>query len=326
MTVRAFLFFPLAGALLAAASSGASAQGFPSKPVRIVSPYPSGLTPDIAARAIADRLSKTWGQPVIVEPRPGANGFLAIGQSKKAAPDGHELLLAGQAHLAINPRLFASVPYDPEKDFVPLSLIYRTPFFVAVSTAGPYRSIPDLIAAAKASQKKLSYSSPYVGSPPHLGGALFAFLTGTQMLHVPFKDGAQIYISVANGDVDWALGSIGSTLPLTKAGKIKLLAVATKSRLPDYPDVPTVAEAGGPAGYEVDTWVSLVAPRGTPPELARRISSDIAAALADGAVRERYRGIGVDPVSNTPAQLAELVRTDLKVYGEIVKRTGVKAE
>jgi len=301
-------------------------QAFPSKPVRIVSPYPSGITPDIAARVIAERLTKTWGQPVIVEPRPGANGFIAIGAAKKAAPDGHELLLAGQAHLAINPNLFASVPYDVEKDFVPLSLIYRTPFFIAVSTTGPYKSIPELIAAAKASQKTLSYSSPYVGSPPHLGGALFAFLTGTQMLHVPFKDGAQIYISVANGDVDWALGSIGSTLPLTKAGKIKLLAVATKSRLPDYPDVPTVAEAGGPAGYEVDTWVSLVAPRGTPPELARRISSDIAAALADGAVRERYRGIGVDPVSNTPAQLAELIRADLKVYGEIVKRTGVKAE
>jgi tripartite-type tricarboxylate transporter receptor subunit TctC len=326
MNARTLLLSLFAGAALAAASPAVLSQAFPSKPVRIVSPYPSGITPDIAARVIAERLTKTWGQPVIVEPRPGANGFIAIGAAKKAAPDGHELLLAGQAHLAINPNLFASVPYDVEKDFVPLSLIYRTPFFIAVSTTGPYKSIPDLIAAAKASQKKLSYSSPYVGSPPHLGGALFAFLTGTQMLHVPFKDGAQIYISVANGDVDWALGSIGSTLPLTKAGKIKLLAVATKSRLPDYPDVPTVAEAGGPAGYEVDTWVSLVAPRGTPPELARRISSDIAAALADGAVRERYRGIGVDPVSNTPAQLAELVRTDLKVYGEIVKRTGVKAE
>jgi len=326
MNARTLFLSLLAGAALAAASPAVLSQAFPSKPVRIVSPYPSGITPDIAARVIAERLTKTWGQPVIVEPRPGANGFIAIGAAKKAAPDGHELLLAGQAHLAINPNLFASVPYDVEKDFVPLSLIYRTPFFIAVSTTGPYKSIPDLIAAAKASQKKLSYSSPYVGSPPHLGGALFAFLTGTQMLHVPFKDGAQIYISVANGDVDWALGSIGSTLPLTKAGKIKLLAVATKSRLPDYPDVPTVAEAGGPAGYEVDTWVSLVAPRGTPPELARRISSDIAAALADGAVRERYRGIGVDPVSNTPAQLAELVRTDLKVYGEIVKRTGVKAE
>jgi tripartite-type tricarboxylate transporter receptor subunit TctC len=313
-------------ALLLIAAQGAWAQGFPSKPVKIVSPYPNGLTPDIAARAVAERLTRTWGQPVIVEPRPGANGFIAIGQAKKAAPDGYELLLAGQSHLSINPRLFKSVPYDPEKDFAPLSLIYRTVFFVAVKADGPYRGIPELIAAAKASQKKLSYSSPYVGSPPHLGAAEFAYLTGTQMVHVPYKEAAQIYISVANGDVDWALGSIGSTLPLTKAGKLKLLAIAAKARDPEHPDIPTVAEAGGPAGYEVDTWVSLVAPAGTPPDLARRLSADIAAAVADPEVKERFKGIGVDPVSGTPAELASLVKRDLAAYGDIVKRTGVTAE
>ena len=314
-----------AGALLLVAS-GALAQNFPAKPVKIVSPYPNGLTPDIAVRAVAERLTRTWGQPVIVEPRPGANGFIAIGQAKKAAPDGYELLLAGQAHLSINPRLFKSVPYDSEKDFVPLSLIYRTVFFIAVKADGPYKSIPELIAAAKTSQKKLSYSSPYVGSPPHLGAAEFAYLTGTQMVHVPYKEAAQIYISVANGDVDWAPGSIGSTLPLTKAGKLKLLAIAAKARDPDHPDIPTVAQAGGPAGYEVDTWVSLVAPAGTPPDLVRRLSGDIATAVADPEVRERYKGIGVDPATATPAELAELVKRDLAAYGDIVKRTGVTAE
>jgi tripartite-type tricarboxylate transporter receptor subunit TctC len=313
-------------ALLLVAAQGACAQGFPSKPVKIVSPYPNGLTPDIAVRAVAERLTRTWGQPVIVEPRPGANGFIAIGQAKKAAPDGYELLLAGQSHLSINPRLFKSVPYDPEKDFAPLSLIYRTVFFVAVKADGPYKGIPELIAAAKASQKKLSYSSPYVGSPPHLGAAEFAYLTGTQMVHVPYKEAAQVYISVANGDVDWALGSIGSTLPLTKAGKLKLLAIAAKARDPEHPDIPTVAQAGGPAGYEVDTWVSLVAPAGTPPDLVRRLSADIAAAVADPEVKERFKGIGVDPVSGTPAELAELVKRDLAAYGDIVKRTGVTAE
>jgi tripartite-type tricarboxylate transporter receptor subunit TctC len=325
MNARTLFLSLLAGAALAAASSAFS-QTFPTKPVRIISPYPNGLTPDIAARAVADRLSRTWSQPVIVEPRPGANGFIAIGAAKKAAPDGHELLLAGQAHLSINPNIFPKAPYDAEQDFVPLSQIYRTPFFIAVAAAGPYKSVADLIAAAKTSQKKLSYSSPYVGSPPHLGAALFAHLIGAEMVHVPFKDGAQIYISVANGDVDWALGSVGSVLPLLKAGKLKLIAFAQKTRLPEYPDVPTVSEAGGPAGYEVDTWVSLVAPRGTPAELAQRISSDIAAALADGAIRERFKGIGVDPVPSTPAQLAELIRSDKKAYGEIVKRAGVKAE
>jgi tripartite-type tricarboxylate transporter receptor subunit TctC len=316
----------LAGALLLVAASGALAQGFPSKPVKIVSPYPNGLTPDIAVRAVAERLTRTWGHPVIVEPRPGANGFIAIGQAKKAAPDGYELLLAGQGHLAINPRLFKSVPYDSEKDFAPLSVIYRTVFFVAVKPDGPYKSIPELIAAAKVSQKKLSYSSPYVGSPPHLGAAELAWLTGTQMVHVPYKEAAQVYIAVANGDVDWALGSIGSTLPLVKAGKLKLLAIAAKARDAEHPDIPTVEEAGGPKGYEVDTWVSLVAPAGMAPELARRLSGDIAAAVADPEVKERFKGIGVDPVSTTPAELAELVKRDLAAYGDIVKRTGVTAE
>jgi len=316
---------PVAALLLAAAWS-ACAQTFPGKPVKIVSPYPAGLTPDIAARAVAERLSKTWNQPVILEARPGANGLLAIGQARKSPPDGYELLVAGQAHLAINPRLFKSLPYDPEKDFTPLSLIYRTPFFILVSTAGPYKTIPDLIAAAKASQRKLSYSSPYVGSPPHLGGALFAYLTGTQMVHVPYKEAAQIYIAAANGDVDFVLGSVGSSLSLVRAGKLKLLALAAKARDPDHPDVPTVEQAGGPAGYEVDTWVSIVAPQGMPPELARRISGDIAQALADAGVRERFKALGVDPVSSTPAELAELVRRDLAAYGDIVKRTGVTAE
>jgi tripartite-type tricarboxylate transporter receptor subunit TctC len=325
MNARTLFLSVLAGAALAAAAP-AFPQAFPSKPVRIISPYPNGLTPDIAARAVADRLSRTWNQPVIVEPRPGANGFIAIGAAKKAAPDGHELLLAGQAHLSINPNIFPKAPYDAEQDFVPLSQIYRTPFFIAVATGGPYKSVSDLIAAAKTSKRKLTYSSPYVGSPPHLGAALFAHLIGAEMVHVPFKDGAQIYISVANGDVDWALGSVGSVLPLLKAGKLKLIAFAQKSRFPEYPDVPTVVEAGGPTGYEVDTWVSLVAPRGTPGELARRISSDIGAALADAAVKERFKGIGVDPVPSTPAQLAELIRNDTKVYGAIVRAAGVKAE
>jgi len=316
----------LIAALLLLAAWSACAQSFPSKPVKIVSPYPSGLTPDIAARAVAERLSKIWNQPVILEARPGANGFLAIGAVKKVAPDGHELLVAGQAHLAINPRLFKSVPYDPEKDFAPLSLIYRTPFFILVSAAGTYRTVPELIAAAKASQRKLSYSSPYVGSPPHLGGALFAYLTGTQMVHVPYKEAAQIYIAVANGDVDFVLGSVGSSVALRRAGKLKLLALAAKARDPEHPDVPTVEEAGGPAGYEVDTWVSLVAPRGTPAELARRISADIFLALADAGVKERFKGLGVDPVSSTPAELADLVKRDLAAYGDIIKRTGVTAE
>lgn len=315
----------LAWALLLVAC-GAFAQEFPSKPVRIVSPYPAGLTPDVAARALADRLSRTWNQPVIIEARPGANGFLAMSQAKKAAPDGYELAVAGQAHLAINPRLFKSVPYDPEKDFAPVSTIYRTVFVIFVSTAGPYGSVRDLIAAAKSSQRKLSYSSPYIGSPPHLGAARLAYLAGAEMVHVPFKETAQIFTAVANGDVDFALSAAGAAQGLVKAGKLKIIAVTARTRDPDRPDIPTVEQAGGPAGCEADTWVSLVAPHGTPEGLALRVSRDIAAALADPDVRERFKGAGVDPMPSTPAELSGLVKRDLAAYGDIIQRTGVTAE
>jgi tripartite-type tricarboxylate transporter receptor subunit TctC len=314
------------GMTLASSSPWASAQHFPNKVVRIVSPYPPGIAPDIAGRALADRLSKVWGQQVIVEPHPGANGFIAISLFKKAAADGHTLLIASDAHLAINPNLFHDIPYDPEKDFVPLSLIYKASLFVAVAAQGPYRTISDLIAAAKANPGKINYSSPYIGSPPHLGGALFAYLTGTEMVHVAFKEGTQVYASVANGDVDWALGSVGSMIALIRAGKIKIIAVASTSRFPGQPDVPTVGEAGGPAGFEANAWLALLAPQGTPTELARRINTDVVKALDVDELKERLRGIGVDPISSTPEQLSDLIRTDLKVYGDIVKRTGVKAE
>jgi tripartite-type tricarboxylate transporter receptor subunit TctC len=324
--LRPLLLLVSAGVALAAAPH-ARPQEFPRKPVRIISPYPTGITPDAAARLVADKLTKAWGQNVIVDPRPGANGFIAIGIARKAEADGHQLLLAGNAHLAINPNLFRSVPYDPVQDFVPLSTIYRAPFFVAVAAAGPLRSVPDLIARAKASPGKVSYSSPYIGSPPHLGAALLAYMTGTQMLHVAYKEGPQIYIAVANGEVDWALGTLGSTNPLVGAGRLKLIAIAAKSRLPSHPDVPTVVEAGGPAGYEVDTWVSFVAPRGTPAALARRISADIASALAQPDLQERYRAtLGVEPFATAPAQMGELLRADLKSYGALIKRTGITAE
>ena len=310
-----------------AATAPAWPQAFPSKPVRIISPYPTGIAPDGAVRVIADKLAQAWGQNVIVDPRPGANGFIAIGIAKKAADDGHQLLLAGNAHLAINPNLFRSVPYDPVKDFAPLSTIYRAIFFVAVASGGPARSVPELIARAKAGTGKVSYSSPYIGSPPHIGGALLAHMTGTSMLHVPFKEGAQVYLAVANGDVDWALGTVGSTHALVSAGRLRLIAVTAKSRLPSHPDVPTVAEAGGPAGYELDTWVSIVAPRGTPRHVVNRVSGDIAKVLALPDLGERFRaGLGVEPFATTPAQMAELLRADLKSYGELIKRTGITAE
>src|SRR5438477_10433494 len=261
----------------------ALAQTFPSKVVKITAPYAAGAGPAIFTRIMADKLSKAWSQPVIVDAKPGASGFIAIEAVKNAAPDGHELLVVSNAHVAINPALYRTLPYDPRKDFVPVAMFYHTPFFLTVSTAGPYQSVPALIAAAKANPGTVSYGSSYVGSPSHLGSAEFESRTGTRMIHVPYKDQSQMYVAIAGGDVGWAFSTLGSALPLVQAGKLKLVAIASRQRLKQLPDVPTLVETGGP-DMLVDSWLALMAPRGTPQEVIDRVNADVNRALADPAV------------------------------------------
>jgi tripartite-type tricarboxylate transporter receptor subunit TctC len=304
----------------------ACAQTFPSKLVKVQVPFSASSGPAIFMQVLTDKLSKAWGERVIVEPKPGASGFLAIESVKNAAPDGHELLIVSNSHVAINPALYKKLPYDPERDFVPVALIYRTPYFFTVSSTGPYQTIPALIAAAKANPGKLTYGISFVGSPPHLGGALFGFLTGTDMAPVAFKEQNQLYIAIANGDLAWALSTIGSALPLMKAGKVKLIAVAGRSRLPGQPDIPTVEEAGGPAGFEVDSWLAMLAPRGTPASLVRRINADVVKQLGDADVLERMRMLGFQAASASPEEVAKLIRDDTRKYGELVRKVGATAD
>ena len=301
-------------------------QGFPSKVVKITAPYSAGAAPAVFTRVVADKLAKAWGKPVVVDAKPGGSGFIAIEAVKNAAPDGHELLVVSNAHVAINPALYKKLPYDPEKDFVPVAMFYRTPFFLIVSTSGPYANVPALIAAAKAQPGTVSYGSSYVGSPSHLGSAEFEFLTGTKMIHVPFKDQSQMYVGIANGDLGWAFSTLGSALPLMQAGRIKPLAIAARQRSKALPDVPTMAEAGGPPGLEVDAWLAVMAPRGTPPEIVRRINADVIKALADPEVQQQLQQFGFEATPGTPEQFAEVIRADAKKYGEIVRRTGATAD
>ncbi len=314
----------LGGATVALAQSPSA--NYPTKVVKVLSPYSSGAGPSVFMRIMGDKLSKAWGQQVIVDSRPGASGFLAIEAAKNAAPDGHELLVVSNAHVAINPVLYKKLPYDPQKDFVPVAMIYHTPFFITVKTDGPYPTVQALIAAAKANPGKLTYGAPYIGSPSHLGGADFAYRIGTKMVVVPFKDQSQIYVSIANGDLDWMLSTLGSALPLLTAGRIKLIAIAAKQRSKSAPDVPTVQELGGPAGFEVGSWLAVLAPRGTPPELVRRINADVNKQLADPDVLERLKILGFEPSPGTPEQLAEEILSDTKTYGDLVRLTGATAD
>jgi len=324
--MKRFTRMMLFAAAWLAVATLALGQGFPSKLVTITAPYSAGAAPAVFTHVIADKLAAAWSVPVIVDARPGGSGFIAIEAIKKAAPDGHELLVVSNAHVAINPALYKKLPYDPQKDFVPVAMFYRTPFFLIVSTSGPFTSVSALIAAAKAKPDTISYGSSYVGSPSHLGSAEFEFLTGTKMIHVPYKDQSQMYVGIANGDLGWAFSTLGSALPLMQAGKIKPLAIAAKQRLKALPDVPTMAEAGGPPGLEVDAWLAIVAPRGTPPEVVRRINADVNKVLANPEVQRQLQQFGFEAAPGTPEQFGEVIRTDAKKYAELVRRTGATAD
>ncbi len=317
---------PLALASTIAAISTGLTQTFPSKTVKISAPYSAGAAPAVFTRIIAEKLSKAWSQPVIVDARPGASGFIAIEAVKNAAPDGHELLIVSNAHVAINPSLYKKLPYDPQKDFVPVAMFYHTPFFLAVAAAGPYPNVGALIAAAKAHPGAVSYGSSYVGSPSHLGSAEFEFLTGTKMIHAPYKDQSQMYVGIAGGDIGWAFTTLGSALPLLQAGRLKLIAIAAAQRARAQPNVPTLAEAGGPPGMVVGAWLAIVAPRGTPPDVVRKINAEVNKALAEPDVIQQLQTFGFEGTPATPEQLAEEIRADVKKFAELVRRTGATAD
>jgi len=325
-SIRALIALACASlCVLVFCASAARAQSFPSKAVRISTPYSSGAAPAVFTRTIADKLAKYWSQPVIVDAKPGASGFIAIDQAKAAVPDGHELLVVSNSHVAINPSLYKKLPYDPQKDFVPVAMLYHTPFFLAVSASGPYKDVPSLIAAAKANPGRVSYGSSYVGSPSHLGSAEFELLTGTKMIHAPYKDQSQMYVGVANGDLGWAFTTLGSALPLLQSGRLRLIAIAATERAKNLPDVPTLAEAGGPS-MTVGAWLAIVAPRGTPADVVAKINADINRALAEPDVVQQLKTFGFEGTPQTPEQLGEEFRSDAKKFSELVKRTGATAD
>ena len=311
---------------LAALASSVSAQTFPSQAVRIISPFPTGSGPDVIARIVGERLSSTWKQPVIIDAKPGANGFIAAGAVKQAAPTGYDLLIADVGHLAISPSLFRKMPYDPKTDFVPVGGVYRTSFFVVVGANSPYNSVKDLVAAAAAAPGKITYGSNSVGGPLHLGAAQVEAVTSTKMTHVPYKEISQLYVAVATGEVDWAMGSLASAGPLLKAGKVKLIAIADNARSTIQPGVPTIEEALGGKSVIARTWVVLMAPKATTAATIGILNKSLNEALKLSDVAEKFANFGFVPYPTTPALLAALIDTDTLFYSEMVKRTGATAE
>ena len=311
-----------AAAFIAAslATAGAAAQDFPTKPVRIITPFPAGAGPEAVVRLLAEKLQKAWGKPVIVENRPGGNGFIAIDAWKRGATDGHDLIQLDNVHLSAYPHLFKKLPYDPVKDFDPLLPLFRTYFFVAVPTNTKYKNVGDIVADAKANPGALNYGSWSVGNPVHLGSALLESMTNTQMQHVIYKETSMLYTGVANGELNFALGSLATAGPLYRAGKLKFLAVTAPKRHSAFPDVPTVSESGGPAGYDVTGWTTIAAPKGLPKTVADKIQRDIEKALSEPEIKERYATFGYETFPATREQFNAFIQSESARYADVIKR------
>ncbi|RZJ03524.1 MAG: tripartite tricarboxylate transporter substrate binding protein [Haliea sp.] len=316
----------LCAAWLGPLTPSAVAQTFPAQPVRLISPFPAGSGPDVIARIVGERLSAGWKQPVVIDARPGANGFLAAGAVKQAAPSGYDLLVADVGHLAISPSLFRNLPYDPKADFVPVGGVYRTSFFIVVGANSPIHSVRDLMAAAAAAPGKITYGSNSVGGPLHLGAAQVENVTGTKMLHVPYKEISQLYLAVSTGEIDWAMGSLASAGPLLKAGKLRLLAVADSVRSQAFPNVPTFEEAGGPKSVVVRSWVALMAPKGTPAATVASLNRSLNDVLRQPEVVDKFSTFGFVPYPMAPAGVSSLVESETVFYADMVRRTGASVD
>lgn len=332
-TRRSALVGGLALAAALACATTAHAQGatadaaWPTKPVRLISPYPVGGGADGVARLLADKLSRKWGKPVVVENRPGGNGFIAIDAFKRGAKDGHDLIQLDSVHLAAYPYMFKKLPYDAGKDFDVLATMFKSYMFFVVPTNSKYKTVADIVADAKANPGKLDYGSWSIGNPVHLGIEELQQRTGTKMEHVLFKETTQLYVAVANGELPFTLGTAGTAGPLYRAGKVRFVAVAAPYRLSAYPNVPTVAEAGGPAApYEVSGWNAIAGPKGLPPAVAEKVRADIAEALSTPDVKEKFDSFGYEPLTLDRAKLQAYIQSESARHEAIIQRAKIEMD
>lgn len=312
------------GALAPARAQSGAAANWPTKQVRIINPFPVGGGPDGTSRLVADKLARLWNQPVIVENRPGGNGFIAIEAFKRGATDGTDIIQLDNVHLAAYPHLFKKLPYNIDKDFEVVLPLFRTFFFVCVPVNSPYKTVADLIADAKARPGKLNYGSWSVGNPVHLGSALLESLTGTKMEHVIYKETSQLYTSVATGELAFALGSSGTAGPLMRSGKLRFLAVLAPHRLKGYEDVPTVAESGGPADAVVTGWNAFAVSKSTPPAVVEKIRQDTIKVLREPDIQPKFQTFGYENYFPTPEEFKAFIVEENKRFGDVIRRAKIE--
>jgi tripartite-type tricarboxylate transporter receptor subunit TctC len=331
MNARTRFLITIAGVplLWAAAALSALAQApaapYPSRPVKLVIPFPPGGPLDIIGRAIAQKLTESWGQSVVVDNRPGAGGNIGADIVAKSAPDGYTILMGALSTHAVNPTLYAKMPYDAVRDFAPITLVAVTPNVLVVNASLPVATAKEFIAYAKANSGKLAFGSGSNGSAGHLAGELFKVETGTDITHVPYKGGAPATQALLAGDTQFMFDNLANAMPQVKAGKLRALAVTTAQRSKLAPDLPTMAEAGLP-GFDISTWFGLLAPAGTPKDVIAKWNADVAKILNSPEMRERLTAQGADPAPTTPEQFAAFIQSEIAKYARIVRASGAKVD
>ena len=310
--------------LLAFAATSVQAQAWPSKPIRFIVPFPPGGSSDLMSRAIAPRLTEKLGQPVVVENRPGAGGMIGVEAVARAPADGTVIGLAAAGALSSNIHLYPSMPYHPEKDLAPVTMLAMIPFFL-VAHPSQASSLMELIQKAKASPGALSYGHGGQGSTMHLAGELFNMMAAIKVQAVPYKGSGPVSADVLGGQVPIGVVDVPSAIANVKAGKLRALAVTTKRRISAAPEVPTFEEAGLP-GYEAIGWFGVVAPAGTPREIVARLNSEIRSALNSPEVAEKALAAGAEPFATTPEEFAAIIRDETKKWGEVVRAANIKLQ
>lgn len=333
MNLRRSLLRGLAASLLLAAAPLAAAQAYPSKLIHFVVPYPPGGPLDAIARLLAEKMRDGLGQQVIVENKPGAGGNLGADFVARSAPDGYTIVMGAVATHAINPTLFAKMPYDPVRDFAPVSLVASVPNVLVLNSELAARhgigTLGDLVRYAKAHPGRLNYASGGNGSAGHLAGELFKSMARLSMLHIPYAGAAPAQLGLLAGQTDLMFDNLASASQAIRAGRLKALAVTTARRAEGLPELPTVAEAGrddGLAGFDINTWFGVLAPARTPAPVIERLNAEIRRVLQSADVRERMAKLGAEPSPTTPEQFAALIQSELKKYAAVVRASGAKVD
>jgi len=312
-------------ALLCALPLLAAADTYPSKPIRFVVPYPAGGPLDTIARLLGQKVSESVKQPVVVDNKPGAGGNIGADAVAKSPADGYTILMGAVATHAINPTLYASIPYDPVRDFIPVTQVASTPNVLVVNPSVPAASVREFIAYAKANPGKLNFGSGSTGSAGHLAGELFKTQAGVEMTHVPYKGAAPAMNDLVGGQIQLMFDNLASSLGQVKAGRVRALAVTTARRTSLAPDLPTIAESGLP-GFDINTWFGIFVPANTPRDVVERLHAEFTRALALPDVKERMLALGAEPVGSRPDEFAAYIRAEGEKYARLIKASGAKAD